>query len=56
MWREGTERSKLGASTRGKQVYSHRLGEAMGAKFFGAAVKRARDPRFLRGEGASSTT
>ena len=23
----------------------------MGAKFFGAAVKRREDPRFLRGEG-----
>src|SRR5213593_1022811 len=33
------------------EVYSRLLGELMGAKFFGAAVKRREDPRFLRGEG-----
>src|SRR5207244_941143 len=30
---------------------SSRAGRAMGAKFFGAAVKRREDPRFLLGEG-----
>src|SRR5438552_593567 len=33
------------------EVYSRLLGELMGAKCFGAAVKRREDPRFLRGEG-----
>src|SRR5262245_46353464 len=37
--------------TGGKRVYSRVAGRAMGAKFFGAAVKRREDPRFLRGEG-----
>jgi aerobic carbon-monoxide dehydrogenase large subunit len=32
-------------------VYSRGLGLVMGAKFFGASVKRREDPRFLRGEG-----
>src|SRR5207245_6129736 len=32
------------------EVYSRLLGELMGAKYFGSAVKRREDPRFLRGE------
>src|SRR5882762_4398289 len=33
------------------EVYSRLLDEPMGAKYFGAAVRRREDPRFLRGEG-----
>src|SRR2546426_11998438 len=38
-------------SASGKRVYSRGLGRAMGAKYFGAAVKRREDPRLLRGGG-----
>src|SRR5262245_11048363 len=37
--------------TGGREAVYSRAGLVMGAKLFGAAVKRREDPRFLRGEG-----